>query len=84
MLGFHQDSGIGMSLEEVQNNLGTIARYTFDHSTCQNSVISCLNTFRSGSKEFMESLGEGNTSARDKIIGQFGVGFYSGMFSRRR
>jgi len=68
-----------MSLEEVQNNLGTIARC--DHVVYLKPVLrlTCLNTSRSGSKEFMESLGgDGNASARDKIIGQFGVGFYSG------
>lgn len=58
-----QDNGIGMSEEEINRNLGTIAR--------------------SGSKAFVEELtegkegGEASASTKDRIIGQFGVGFYS-------
>ena len=34
---------------------------------------------RSGSKDFIEKLAEdGSKGAGEKIIGQFGVGFYSG------
>jgi molecular chaperone HtpG len=50
------DNGVGMSREEVIQNIGTIAR--------------------SGSREFFESL-TGEQAKDAKLIGQFGVGFYS-------
>ncbi|XP_029669655.1 heat shock protein 75 kDa, mitochondrial isoform X2 [Formica exsecta] len=53
-----QDTGVGMTREELISNLGTIAR--------------------SGSKAFLEKWkGEQNSNDTSKIIGQFGVGFYS-------
>ncbi|EJG08563.1 heat shock protein 90, partial [Fusobacterium vincentii ATCC 51190] len=52
------DNGIGMTYEEVDDNIGTIAK--------------------SGSKLFKEQLEEAKKGDID-IIGQFGVGFYSGF-----
>ena len=52
------DNGIGMTYEEVDDNIGTIAK--------------------SGSKLFKEQLEEAKKRDID-IIGQFGVGFYSGF-----
>ena len=50
------DNGIGMSRDEVVQNIGTIAR--------------------SGTREFFQSL-TGDQAKDARLIGQFGVGFYS-------
>jgi molecular chaperone HtpG len=50
------DNGVGMSRDEVVQNIGTIAK--------------------SGTREFFESL-TGDKAKDARLIGQFGVGFYS-------
>lgn len=51
-----EDNGIGMSREEVIENIGTIAK--------------------SGTQQFFKSL-TGDQAKDSRLIGQFGVGFYS-------
>jgi HSP90 family molecular chaperone len=57
------DSGIGMSRNEITENLGTIAK------SGSQEFVKKLQSSNSGST--------GDSQALDSIIGQFGVGFYS-------
>lgn len=52
-----RDTGVGMTHDELAENLGTIAG--------------------SGSKAFVRELQQSGQSAAERIIGQFGVGFYA-------
>jgi len=57
------DNGVGMSREEVVNNIGTIAK--------------------SGTREFFQAL-TGDQAKDARLIGQFGVGFYSSFIAADR
>ncbi|HMB54304.1 MAG TPA: ATP-binding protein, partial [Thermoanaerobaculia bacterium] len=59
------DNGIGMSRQEVVENVGTIAK--------------------SGTRELMEKAKKAQQDAQiEKLIGQFGVGFYSAFMAADR
>ncbi len=57
------DSGIGMTRQEITDNLGTIAK------SGSQEFMRKLKSEEGGST--------GDSQALDSIIGQFGVGFYS-------
>ncbi len=60
-----RDNGIGMTKEELENNLGTIARSgSFEFKRADNAAGSAVDP-------------ASNTDPDIDIIGQFGVGFYS-------
>ena len=64
-----QDSGIGMTREELIENLGTIAR----SGTSGIPFLGCSFADLSH-QEFLKAMSDSQDS---NLIGQFGVGFYS-------
>jgi HSP90 family molecular chaperone len=78
------DSGkpleIHITVDEAKN---TFTIQDFGIGMTEEEAISNLGTIaRSGSKAFLETLNEEGATAgttKDKIIGQFGVGFYSAV-----
>ncbi|KAF9431448.1 TNF receptor-associated protein 1, mitochondrial [Entomortierella beljakovae] len=75
------DSGKPLEIHiSVDENKNTFTIQDFGIGMSEEEAISNLGTIaRSGSKAFLENLkeeGNGGTT-KDKIIGQFGVGFYS-------
>ena len=68
------DNGIGMTKEELESNLGTIAK---------SGSLDFKNAHQTGDESGAEDAGseEGSRESKEKnvtdIIGQFGVGFYS-------
>jgi len=70
------DNGIGMNKEDLENNLGTIAK-SGTHALKNQSVAQAEeNNDKSISKTKKKSKAS-NSSALGELIGQFGVGFYS-------
>lgn len=67
------DNGIGMTHDEIVENIGTIAR------SGTRSFLEQLQSERAGA----ESAGDGD-DATAELIGQFGVGFYSAFMVAER
>ncbi|KAI1884446.1 hypothetical protein AGOR_G00226480 [Albula goreensis] len=66
-----QDTGVGMSQEELVSNLGTIAR-----SGSKECIICSFSLPYEWHEAFLDAL-QSQAEASSSIIGQFGVGFYS-------
>ena len=90
-----EDTGIGMTREDLVSSLGTIGEPTFlslrNHNYFNPPVRAtsltyfrvCCVTARSGTAKFMEML-QSQSEKGDNLIGKFGVGFYSAFLVASR
>ena len=70
-----EDSGFGLTKNELANNLGTISIENSGFGMTKNELVNNFGTIaKSGTKAFLEAM---SASGVISIIGQFGVGFSS-------
>ena len=77
------DNGIGMSREDLENNLGTIARSgTMDFRNANKDSLGRTQAEPSGDEAVIDV--ENEYAPEIDIIGQFGVGFYSAFMVSKK